>query len=73
MSNQQETHLEDEYLTRVVVNPLSKSFLLISNMGEEKIVDCDSINQFMNVLEVVRNLVDEEDVAYVDPLTKIDL
>jgi len=42
-------------------------------MGEEKIVDCDSINQFMNVLEVVRNLVDEEDVAYVDPLTKIDL
>jgi hypothetical protein len=65
--------LEDEYLTRVVVNPLSKSFLLISNMGEEKIVDCDSINQFMNVLEVVRNLVDEEDVAYVDPLTKIDL
>lgn len=65
--------MEDEYLTRVVVNPLSKSFLLISNMGEEKIVDCDSINQFMNVLEVVRNLVDEEDVAYVDPLTKIDL
>jgi hypothetical protein len=65
--------LEDEYLTSVVVNPLSKSFLLISNMGEEKIVDCDSINQFMNVLEVVRNLVDEEDVAYVDPLTKIDL
>ena len=65
--------MEDEYLTRVVVNPLSKSFLLISNMGEEKIVDCDSINQFVNVLEVVRNLVDEEDVAYVDPLTKIDL
>ena len=65
--------MEDEYLTRVVVNPLSKSFLLISNMGEEKIVDCDIINQFMNVLEVVRNLVDEEDVAYVDPLTKIDL
>jgi hypothetical protein len=65
--------LEDEYLTRVVVNPLSKSFLLLSSAGEEKVVDCDSVEQFMNVLEVVRNLVDPEDVAYVDPLTKIDL
>jgi len=65
--------LEDEYLTRVVINPLSKSFLLLSSAGEEKVVDCDSVEQFMNVLEVVRNLVDPEDVAYVDPLTKIDL
>lgn len=65
--------MEDEYLTRVVVNPLSKSFLLLSSAGEEKVVDCDSVEQFMNVLEVVRNLVDPEDVAYVDPLTKIDL
>lgn len=65
--------MEDEYLTRVVVNPLSKSFLLLSSVGEEKVVDCDSVEQFMNVLEVVRNLVDPEDVAYVDPLTKIDL
>ena len=65
--------MEDEYLTRVVVNPLSKSFLLLSSAGEEKVVDCDSVEQFMNVLEVVRNLVDPEAVAYVDPLTKIDL
>lgn len=65
--------MEDEYLTRVVINPLSKSFLLLSSAGEEKVVDCDSVEQFMNVLEVVRNLVDPEDVAYVDPLTKIDL
>lgn len=65
--------MEDEYLTRVVVNPLSKTFLLLSSYGEEKVVDCDSVEQFMNVLEVVRNLVDPEDVAYVDPLAKIDL
>lgn len=65
--------MDDEYLTRVVVNPLTKTFLLLSSEGGEKIVDCDNIEQFMNVLEVVRNLVDEDSVAYVSPLSKINL
>lgn len=65
--------MDDEYLTRVVVNPLTRTFLLLSSEGEEKFVECDSIEQFMNVLEVVRNLVNEDDVAYVSPLSKINL
>ena len=36
----------------------------ISNEGGEKIVECDNMEEFMNVLELVRAVVDEDVVAY---------
>jgi hypothetical protein len=30
-------------------------------------VECETVDQFMNVLEVVRNQVDEDMLAYSDP------
>ena len=60
---------DDEYLTRVVIDTCARTFRLYSNEGDESIVDCDSMEEFMNVLEVVRKGVDEDIVAYVGPLT----
>ena len=61
---------DDEYLTRVVIDTCARTFRLYSNEGDERIVNCDSMEEFMNVLEFVRNVVDEDIVAYVGPLTK---
>ena len=61
---------DDEYLTRVVIDTCARTFRLYSNEGDERIVDCDSMEEFMNVLELVRKVVDEDIVAYVGPLTK---
>jgi len=58
------------YLTRVVVDTCLRKFYLYSDLGETKEVDCESTQQFMDVLEVVRALVPEKDVAYAEPLTK---
>ena len=60
---------DDEYLTRVVIDTCARTFRLYSNVGDERIVDCDSMEEFMNVLELVRKVVDEDIVAYVGPLT----
>ena len=60
---------DDEYLTRVVVDTCARTFRLYSNEGDERIVDCDSMEEFMNVLDLVRKVVDEDIVAYVGPLT----
>lgn len=59
---------QDEYLTRCVVHTASRTFNLYSNLGEEKIVACDNVKEFMNVLSVVRDLVSEDSLFYADPL-----
>jgi hypothetical protein len=60
---------EDEYLTRCVVNTTARTFRLYSNMGDEKVVSCDTVTEFMNVFTFVRNTVDESTLVYADPLT----
>ena len=40
---------EDEYLTKVVVDTCAK-FYLYSNEGDTREVDCDNVDEFMNVL-----------------------
>lgn len=56
-----------EYLTRCVVDTLARKFYLYSSEGTEKVVDCETIEQFMNVLEVVRTQLDEETLVYSNP------
>lgn len=58
----------EEVLTRCVVDTLARKFYLYSSEGSEKIVECENVNQFMNVLEVVRSQVSEDCLAYSDPL-----
>ena len=41
---------DDEYLTRVVIDTCARTFYLYSNEGEKKIVNCDTGDEFMNVL-----------------------
>jgi hypothetical protein len=60
--------MNEEYLTKCVVDPLARKFYLYSNEGETKEVICETIPQFMNVLEVVRSQVSEDCLAYSNPL-----
>ena len=55
---------DDEHLTRVVIDTCSRTFRLYSNEGGEKIVECDNMEEVMNVLELVRAVVDDDVVAY---------
>jgi hypothetical protein len=59
---------EDEYLTRIVIDTCSRKFYLYSNEGDDRVVDCDNVDEFMNVLELVRRVVDEDIIAYSGPL-----
>lgn len=57
----------EEYLTRCVVDTLARKFYLYSSEGGERVVECDTVDQFMNVLEVVRTQLDEETLVYSNP------
>lgn len=60
---------QDEYLTRCVVDTSTRTFNLYSNLGDEKVVKCDNMNEFMNVLSFVRGLLEEDTLVYSEPLT----
>ena len=60
--------MTDEFLTRCVVDPLKRKFYLYSSEGEERTVDCETMEEFMNVLELVRRITPEDVLAYANPL-----
>ena len=60
--------MQDEYLTRCVVDPIKRTVYLYSSEGSEKEVTCETVEEFMNVLEFVRVTVDEETLSYANPL-----
>ena len=60
-----------EFLSRCVVDTLARKFYLYSSEGAEKLVECETVDQFMNVLEVVRSQVSEDCLAYTDPLWRM--
>ncbi len=57
----------EEVLTRCVVDTLARKFYLYSNEGGERVVECETVDQFMNVLEVVRDKLDEDTLVYSKP------
>jgi imidazoleglycerol phosphate dehydratase HisB len=46
--------MQDEYLSRCVVDPIKRTVYLYSNEGSEKQVTCDTVDEFMNVLQWMR-------------------
>ncbi len=60
--------MKDEYLSRCVIDPVKRTVYLYSNEGSEKEVVCDTVDEFMKVLEFVRATVDEDTLSYANPL-----
>ena len=64
---------DTEYLTKCVVDPSCRSFYLYSNEGDKRVIDCDTPEQFTEVLEFVRAIFESQsiaaDIVYAPPLT----
>ena len=55
---------EQETLQKVIVDIPSRTFTIVSDKGDTKQIACNA-EQFMRVLEVVREMVPVTDVSYV--------
>ena len=62
--------MEDEYLTKCVVDPSKRTVYLYSSEGDRKVVECDTVDEFMSVLSFVRDTCPEERLSYANPLPK---
>ena len=56
--------MQEDYLTRCVVDPVKRSFYIYSEQGDDRVIECETVDQFMSVLEVCRNLLDEDTLIY---------
>ena len=61
-------NMQDEFLTRCVVDITKRIFYIYSSEGDDREIVCDTIDQFMNVLEVIRNNCPEDALVYAEPL-----
>jgi len=55
-----------ELLEGVVVDICSRSFLLLSDQGDEKFVTCENLEEFTNVLNFVKKHVPSEQIEYAE-------
>ena len=55
-----------ESVLGIVIDVCTRSFLLLSDEGNEKMVQCDTAQEFMNVLEVVTANLEDDQIEYAD-------
>ncbi len=60
--------MDDDLLSKCVVDTSKRRVYLYSDGGEKRTVECDTVDEFMNVLNFVRDMVEEDRVFYSDPL-----
>lgn len=56
----------EECVEGIVIDVCTRTFLLLSDQGNERVVECDTVDEFMNVLEVVTANLDPEQIEYAD-------
>ena len=54
----------DDVVNRTIIDVCTRSFLIISDGGEERMITCETTEQFMDVMEVVNKLLDPERIEY---------
>jgi len=57
----------EEFVNSVLIDMSKRQFTLFSTQGDEKVVECETYDQFMSVFKVVRDKVDEEMIFYTKP------
>ncbi len=58
---------DDEYITTCVIDVMRREFVLHSNEGNTNSASCETVGEFMDVLESLKSVLPEEIIKYVDP------
>lgn len=68
MGNQEKDQMSaaQECVEGIVIDVCARTFLLLSDQGGERMVECETVQEFMNVLEVVTANLDPEQIKYTD-------
>lgn len=56
----------ETFVQGVVIDICTRTFLLFSDQGDEKIIECETAEQFMNVMECCTSQLNDDQIEYTD-------
>ena len=62
--------MNDASVVKTIVDICSRSFKIVSDEGYIQLVQCESAEEFMDVLQVVNDFLDEDMIVYSEIITK---
>ena len=62
----------DDFILNVEIDLCSRTFSLLSENGEKRMIKCDTIDEFMRVLRVCDQLLPPERIIYKELATQKD-
>ena len=62
--------MNDASVVKTIVDICSRSFKIVSDEGYVQLVQCESVQEFMDVLEVCQEFLDEDMLVYSEIITK---
>ena len=62
--------MNDASVVKTIVDICSRSFKIVSDEGYIQLVQCESDQEFMDVLEVVNEFLDEDMLVFSEIITK---
>ena len=57
---------DDEWVDKIIIDVCARKFILLSSKGNYRKVECETTEQFMDVLEVITNQADPDLIEYTD-------
>ena len=62
----------DDFVLIVEIDVCSRSFVLLSENGEERLIACETTDEFLRVLRVCDQLLPPESIIYKELVTQKD-
>ena len=62
--------MNDASVVKTIVDICSRSFKIVSDEGYIQLVQCETVQEFMGVLEVCQEFMDEDMLVYSELITK---
>ena len=62
--------MNDASVVKTIVDICSRSFKIVSDEGYIQLVQCETVQEFMDVLQVVNDFMDEDMLVYSEIITK---
>ena len=62
--------MNDASVVKTIVDICSRSFKIVSDEGYIQLVQCESAEEFMDVLQVVNDFLDEDMLVFSEIITK---
>ena len=62
--------MNDASVVKTIIDICSRSFRIVSDQGHIQVVHCETTQEFMDVLEVCQEFMDEDMLVYSEIITK---